>query len=52
MFWMSLSSIFKISPPKVIGCQLMLVVLSPPTMPAFLAGVDIATSITKKPLDI
>jgi len=39
------------SPPKVIGRPLILVVLSPPIIPAYLAGLKGATSITKKPLD-
>ncbi len=51
MFWMSTSSTFSMmSPPHVISWPLMLAVLSPPNIPAFLAGLKSATEITKNPL--
>jgi hypothetical protein len=51
-FRKSLLSIFSmISPPSIILRPLMLVVLLPPKIPAFLAGLELATSTTRKPLD-
>ncbi len=38
------------SPPSVTLRPLMLVVLAHPNIPAFLAGLKLATEITKKPL--